>query len=90
MRTHDKDQREKIKRDGDGYSSNSLLGALLLAPVNTRIFTADLPDVKTLPPGRYLVRAILDIGLDHYIGVQKELDVTSANLPPSTVKPKQD
>ena len=26
-------------------------------------------------PGRYLVRAILDIGIDHYLGVQKEMEI---------------
>ena len=48
---------------------------LLPQPIRTGIFTAKLPDVSVLPAGRYLVRAILDIGLDHYIGVQKEMEI---------------
>jgi len=50
-------------------------GSLLTEPVSTAVFTADLPAVSVLPPGHYLVRAVLDIGLDHYIGVQRELDI---------------
>ena len=33
--------------------------------------------------GSHLVRALLDIGLDHYIGAQKELDISREQaLPP--------
>ncbi len=49
-------------------------------PIKTAILTAPMPDATALPAGRYLVRAILDIGLDHYIGVQKEMDVTRDTL----------
>lgn len=52
------------------------LGALFLTPVATRIFTEALPSIEKLPSGRYLVRVILDIGLDQYLGVQKVIDVT--------------
>ena len=45
-------------------------------PVNTALLSVPLPEVSKLPTGRYLVRAIVDIGLDHYIGVQKELDIS--------------
>jgi hypothetical protein len=58
---------------------------LLPEPINTALFTAKLPDATKLPSGRYLVRAIFDIGLDHYLGGQKELRIsreTSASLPP--------
>jgi hypothetical protein len=48
---------------------------LLTEPVSTGVFAADLPDRAMLPSGRYLVRAIVDIGVDHYIGVERELDV---------------
>jgi hypothetical protein len=48
---------------------------LVLDPAPTRLIAAKLPSVSKLPSGRYLVRAILDIGLDHYIGAQKEMDV---------------
>ena len=50
-------------------------GTLLTEPISTGLFAATLPDAAALPPGRYLVRAIVDIGLDHYIGVQRELDI---------------
>ena len=50
-------------------------GTLLTEPINTAQFTAELPPDSELPSGRYLVRAVIDIGLDHYIGVQRQLDV---------------
>jgi hypothetical protein len=48
---------------------------ILPEPVNTGIMSAALPDEKVLPSGTYLVRVILDIGLDHYIGKQKEMQI---------------
>ncbi|PWT80411.1 MAG: hypothetical protein C5B57_12295 [Blastocatellia bacterium] len=48
---------------------------LLTEPIKTGVFTADLPDASVLPSGRYIVRAIVDIGVDHYIGVERELDL---------------
>ena len=48
----------------------------LYAPINITTIRARLPDSRTLPSGKYLVRAILDIGLDHYLGVQKEMVIT--------------
>ncbi len=45
-------------------------------PISSVIIDADLPDSKLLPSGRYLVSAILDIGLDHFIGVRKEVDIS--------------
>lgn len=48
---------------------------LLLAPTPRRWITVPLPDAAELPAGRYLVRAIVDIGLDHYIGVQREMEI---------------
>jgi len=50
-------------------------GTLLPEPVNTAILSVGLPAPDALPAGRYLARAILDIGLDHYIGAQKVLDI---------------
>lgn len=44
-------------------------------PVNTALVTANLPDTQSLPSGHYLVRVLIDIGLDHYVGAQKEMDV---------------
>jgi hypothetical protein len=49
---------------------------LLTQPIATGLFSARLPGPSALPSGRYLVRAIVDYGVDHYIGVQRELDVT--------------
>ena len=49
---------------------------LLPDPVNTGTFAAPLPDPKTLPSGKYKVRVIMDAGLDHLMGAQKELDIT--------------
>ncbi|HEX7185278.1 MAG TPA: hypothetical protein VF756_25870 [Thermoanaerobaculia bacterium] len=48
---------------------------VLLEPVPTRVLTAELPGPVELPPGRYRVQVILDVGLDYYIGVQKELEI---------------
>jgi hypothetical protein len=48
---------------------------LLTEPILTGAFSARLPDPAALPSGRYVVRAIIDFGLDHYIGTQREMDV---------------
>jgi hypothetical protein len=48
---------------------------VLTEPARTSVLRTALPDVEQLPPGRYLVRAILDIGLDHYIGLEREIDI---------------
>jgi hypothetical protein len=49
---------------------------VLTGPVPTRLLAARLPDAAALPPGRYLVRVLLDIGVDHYLGVQKEVELS--------------
>lgn len=48
---------------------------LLTEPVRTAAFSVSLPEPATLPSGRYVVRLILDIGLDHYIGLQRTVDL---------------
>ncbi|CAN5892795.1 hypothetical protein BH24ACI4_BH24ACI4_10390 [soil metagenome] len=48
---------------------------LLTTPVATGRFAAVLPAADVLPSGHYLVRALVDIGLDHYIGVQREIEL---------------
>ncbi len=48
---------------------------LLTQPILTGAYSAKLPDELVLPSGRYLVRAIIDYGVDHYIGTQREMDV---------------
>jgi hypothetical protein len=53
---------------------------LLLDPAPTRRITVDLPGPDLLPAGRYLVRAIVDVGLDHFLAAQKEVDI-AARLP---------
>jgi hypothetical protein len=63
-------------------------GMVLPEPIDTALFTLDLPDNKALPTGRYLVRVILDIGLDHFIGAQKELEITREEAPPTTGAPQ--
>ena len=48
---------------------------VLPEPVTTSILKTALPDASALPSGDYLVRVILDIGLNHYIGAQRKLEV---------------
>jgi hypothetical protein len=48
---------------------------VLPEPVPTRLMSAALPAERKLPAGRYLVRVILDAGLEHLIGVQKEMEI---------------
>jgi len=48
---------------------------LLPEPINTVVMTTDLPNATILPTGHYRVRLVLDIGLDHYIGAQREMDI---------------
>lgn len=48
---------------------------VVLDPAPVRLIATKLPSASELPSGRYLVRAVLDIGLDHYIGAQKEMDI---------------
>ncbi|HZF07413.1 MAG TPA: hypothetical protein VFE33_01350 [Thermoanaerobaculia bacterium] len=46
---------------------------LLTGPFARRFVMASLPDLAALPAGRYRVRVILDLGLDHLVGAQKDL-----------------
>jgi hypothetical protein len=48
---------------------------LLTEPIVSGAFSVTLPDAALLPSGRYLVRAIIDYGVDHYIGTEQEMDV---------------
>lgn len=48
---------------------------LLTQPILTGVFSARLPDAASLPSGRYLVRAVIDYGVAHYIGIQREIQV---------------
>ena len=61
----------------------------LYAPINISTMRAHLPDAKILPSGKYIVRAIVDIGLDHYLGVQKEMVITrEPSTAPAATDPK--
>lgn len=46
---------------------------LLTDPIPVGHYTTPLPDRETLPSGPYVVRAVIDIGLDDLIGAQREL-----------------
>jgi hypothetical protein len=48
---------------------------LVPQPVRTGILSAALPDASVLPSGHYQVRVVLDIGLEHYIGVQRQMEI---------------
>lgn len=44
-------------------------------PLRTARLTASLPDSRVLPSGEYLVRAVLDYGVDHFLGVQRRVRI---------------
>ena len=54
---------------------------VLTEPISSRLVTVALPDLAALPPGRYVAQVVLDIGLDHDIGVRKELVLPDDLLP---------
>jgi hypothetical protein len=54
---------------------NLARNTLLTEPVLTGLFSASLPEPSSLPSGRYMVRAIVDYGVDHYIGTQREMTI---------------
>jgi hypothetical protein len=57
---------------------NLARNTLLTEPILTGLFSARLPEPSALPSGRYLVRAIVDYGVDHYIGAQREMNIERA------------
>lgn len=62
---------------------------VLPEPINTSIISVPLPSPAALPSGKYMVRAVLDIGLAHYIGAQKQMDIihaTASTQPDSQTK----
>jgi hypothetical protein len=69
---------EFLMRDGDAPAATVTIprGTLLPERVTTGQFDAPLPAADVLPAGRYLVRAVMDIGLDHYIGAEREIAIT--------------
>ena len=60
---------------------NLARSTLLTEPIASGLFSTTLPDASSLPTGRYLVRAIIDYGVDHYIGTQREMDITRPLTP---------
>ena len=54
---------------------NLARNTLLTEPIVTGLFSASLPARSALPSGRYIVRAIVDYGVDHYIGTQREMHI---------------
>jgi hypothetical protein len=72
------DGRIEIFRPGGSEAVASVAvprATVLPEPVPTRVLSADLPDAHALPDGRYRAVVLLDIGLDHYLGVQRELEI---------------
>jgi len=57
---------------------NLARNTLLTEPILTGLFAASLPNPSLLPSGRYMVRAIVDYGVDHYIGTQQEMTIDRA------------
>jgi hypothetical protein len=53
-------------------------GTLLTQPILTGLFSVKRPDTTLLPSGRYMVRAIIDYGADHYIGTEREMSIERA------------
>jgi hypothetical protein len=48
---------------------------LLPEPVDTAILTTGLPDAALLPSGTYVVRVVIDVGLDRYLGAEREIEL---------------
>ena len=46
---------------------------ILTEPIASRRVSIALPDLAALPAGRYMAQVVLDLGLDHDVGVQKDL-----------------
>src|SRR5690606_30302224 len=53
-------------------------GVLLPEPVGATVVHGKLPDDATVPTGHYVARAIIDVGMPHYLGAEKALQVTRA------------
>jgi hypothetical protein len=53
-------------------------GTLLTQPIVTGLFSVRLPDTALLPAGQYVVRVVIDFGVDHYIGTQREMTIERA------------
>lgn len=56
---------------------------VLPEPVQTRVLSIEVPDARALPDGHYRVVVLLDIGLDHYLGVQRDLEIRRELVEPA-------
>jgi hypothetical protein len=61
-------------------------GGVFPEPIRTRALYAPLPNAQSLPSGRYRMRVVMDVGLDHYVGVEKEMDLKRDSMPVSEKK----
>jgi hypothetical protein len=78
--------RLELRRPGQASATATAViprATVLMDPMKCRFLTAALPGPAELPPGRYLATVLLDIGLDHYLGLQKELDIGRDLLVPA-------
>ena len=58
---------------------------VLTEPVTRALLRVPLPSTAVLPSGTYLVRVLIDIGLEQYLGVEREVALTrGAPLPVTT------
>ena len=58
---------------------------VLTEPSRNAVMSAALPGADVLPAGRYRVRVVLDIGTDHYIGAEREVDFVRQGSPERAV-----
>ena len=61
-------------------------GGVFPEPIRTRALYAPLPNAQSLPSGRYRMRVVMGVGLDHYVGVEKEMDLKRDSVPVSKKK----
>jgi len=59
---------------------------ILTEPFVEGELSSALPSPAVLPSGRYVVRAILDIGADHDIGAEREVTLTRATPSNASVR----
>lgn len=52
---------------------------LLPEPIASTVLHGELPDAAALPSGEYVLRGIVDVGLDHFLGAEKTVQVTRAS-----------
>lgn len=78
--------RLELRRPGqEAVTASAVIprATVLMDPMRCRVLTAALPGPAQLPPGRYVATVLLDIGLDHYLGLRKELEVGRDLLVPA-------